>query len=78
MSFQAVLLWSTVAVFAALAVHTVIVSPRDSWDIGPGEAPPRWDPHKATLGIPQPLPADAAPWERDLAALGLEHKHRLC
>jgi len=77
MTIQAILLWGTVLVFAALAIHTIVVDPPDTWDLPPGEAP-RWDAHKATLGIVQPLPADAAPWERDLAALGLEHKHRLC
>lgn len=78
MGFQTTLLLVTAFVFAALAVHTIIINPRDTWDPAPGETRPRWDPHKATLGIPQPLPPDAEPWERELAALGLEHKHRLC
>ncbi|MGE0253890.1 MAG: hypothetical protein AB7N54_15770 [Alphaproteobacteria bacterium] len=78
MVFQTALLLVTAIVFGALAIHTIAVGPRDTWDAAPGEAPPRWNRHKATLGIPQPLPPDAEPWERDLAALGLEHKHRLC
>ena len=48
----------------------------DSWDKKPVEGEDNFDYHKATLGIYQE-PGDAQ-WEKDLAALRMDQKHRLC
>lgn len=48
----------------------------DSWDREPAEGEDGFDYHKATVGIYQE-PGDAQ-WEKDLAALRLDRKHRLC
>jgi hypothetical protein len=48
----------------------------DSWDREPVEGEDNFDYHKATLGIHQP-PGDEQ-WEKDLDALRMDQKHRLC
>ena len=49
---------------------------KDSWDKKPVEGEDNFDYHKATLGIHQE-PGEEQ-WEKDLAALRMEQKHRLC
>ncbi|MEH6755798.1 MAG: hypothetical protein V7788_16740 [Alphaproteobacteria bacterium] len=71
------------AIFVILAIFVCIglgtwsaLRTKDSWDREPVEGEDNFDYHKATLGIHQP-PGDEE-WEKDLDALRMDQKHRLC
>ena len=74
----------TVEAWVILAVIVLVIvvgtwsalATKDSWDKKPVEGEDNFDYHKATLGIHQE-PGEEQ-WEKDLAALRIEQKHRLC
>ena len=70
--------WVILAVLALVIVVGTwsALTTEDSWDKRPADGEDNFDYHKATLGIYQE-PGDAQ-WEKDLAALRMEQKHRLC
>ena len=70
--------WVIVAVIVLVIVVGTwsALTTKDSWDKKPVEGEDNFDYHKATLGIYQE-PGEEQ-WEKDLAALRMEQKHRLC
>lgn len=69
-----------IIILAAMGICVVLgtwsaLATRDSWDEDV-QAEKDWDEHKATLGIYQE-PGEEQ-WEKDLAALRWDQKHRLC
>ena len=73
--------WEEIVILAALAVCVVAgtwsaLVTKDSWDRKPADGEDDFDYHKATLGIYQE-PGEEQ-WEKDLAALRMDQKHRLC
>ena len=75
MSIEAVVILGAIAACIALGTWSALRT-RDSWDREPVEGEDNFDYHKATLGIHQP-PGDEQ-WEKDLDALRMDQKHRLC
>ena len=75
MSIEAIIV--ILAIFVCIGLGTwSALRTKDSWDREPVEGEDNFDYHKATLGIHQP-PGDEE-WEKDLDALRMEQKHRLC
>ncbi len=70
--------WVILAVLALVIVLGTwsALKTKDSWDKKPVEGEDNFDYHKATLGIYQE-PGEEQ-WEKDLASLRMEQKHRLC
>ena len=70
--------WVIIAVLGLVIVLGTwsALKTKDSWDKKPVEGEDNFDYHKATLGIYQE-PGEEQ-WEKDLAALRMEQKHRLC
>ncbi len=70
--------WVIIAVIALVIVVGTYsaLKTKDSWDKEPVEGEDNFDYHKATLGIYQE-PGEEQ-WEKDLAALRMDQKHRLC
>ena len=74
----------TIEAWVILAVIVLVIvvgtwsalATKDSWDKKPVEGEDNFDYHKATLGIHQETGEEQ--WEKDLAALRMEQKHRLC
>lgn len=75
MSIEAVVILGAIAACIVLGTWSALRT-RDSWDREPVEGEDNFDYHKATLGIHQP-PGDEQ-WEKDLDALRMDQKHRLC
>lgn len=75
MSIEAVVILGAIAACIALGTWSALRT-KDSWDREPVEGEDNFDYHKATLGIHQP-PGDEQ-WEKDLDALRMDQKHRLC
>jgi hypothetical protein len=75
MSIEAIIV--ILAIFVCIGLGTwSALRTKDSWDREPVEGEDNFDYHKATLGIHQP-PGDEE-WEKDLDALRMDQKHRLC
>lgn len=75
MSIEMIVIVGAVLVCVVLGTWSALTT-RDSWDRKPAEGEDDFDYHKATLGIYQePGEED---WEKDLAALRWDQKHRLC
>lgn len=75
MTIEAWVILGVLALVIVVGTWSALVT-TDSWDKKPAKGEDAFDYHKATLGIRQePGEED---WERDLAALRLEDKHRLC
>jgi hypothetical protein len=70
--------WVILSVLAFVIVLGTVsaLKTKDSWDKKPVEGEDNFDYHKATLGIYQE-PGEEQ-WEKDLAALRMDQKHRLC
>lgn len=75
MSIEVIIVLVAMAACVVLGTWSALVT-KDSWDRKPVEGEDNFDYHKATLGIYQP-PGDEQ-WEKDLDALRLDQKHRLC
>ena len=74
----------TIEAWVILAVIVLVIvvgtwsalATKDSWDKKPVEGEDNFDYHKATLGIHQE-PGEEQ-WEKDLDALRIAQKHRVC
>jgi len=75
MSIEVIILLVAMAACIGLGTWSALVT-KDSWDREPVEGEDNFDYHKATLGIHQP-PGEEE-WEKDLDALRMDQKHRLC
>jgi hypothetical protein len=75
MSIEVIVILAVLALCVVLGTWSALRT-QDSWDREPVEGEDNFDYHKATLGIHQP-PADEQ-WEKDLDALRMDQKHRLC
>ncbi len=75
MSIEAIIIVGAIVVCVVLGTWSALVT-RDSWDRKPAEGEDDFDYHKATLGIHQP-PGEEH-WEKELDALRMDQKHRLC
>ena len=75
MTTEAIVILAVLALVIVVGTWSALTT-QDSWDKKPVEGEDNFDYHKATLGIYQE-PGDAQ-WEKDLAALRMEQKHRLC
>tara|TARA_A100001037_G_C14622047_1_gene401978 strand:+ start:225 stop:452 length:228 start_codon:yes stop_codon:yes gene_type:complete len=75
MSLEVVVILSLIMICIVLGTWSALVT-TDSWDAEPVEGENNFGYHKATLGIHQP-PGEWQ-WEKDLDALRMDQKHRLC
>jgi hypothetical protein len=75
MSIEVIVILAVLALCVVLGTWSALRT-QDSWDREPVEGEDNFDYHKATLGIHQP-PGDEQ-WEKDLDALRMDQKHRLC
>ena len=75
MSMEIIVILALVVICVVLGTWSALVT-KDSWDAKPAEGDDDFDYHKATLGIHQ-APGDED-WEKDLDALRMDQKHRLC
>jgi len=75
MSIEAIVIVAALVVCIVLGMWSALKT-KDSWDREPVEGEDNFDYHKATLGIHQP-PGEEQ-WEKDLDALRMDQKHRLC
>ena len=75
MSIEVVVIFVAIVVCVVLGTWSALRT-KDSWDKEPVEGEDNFDYHKATLGIHQP-PGEEE-WEKDLDALRMDQKHRLC
>lgn len=75
MSIEAVVILAVIALVIVVGTYSALKT-KDSWDKAPVEGEDNFDYHKATLGIYQE-PGEEQ-WEKDLAALRMDQKHRLC
>lgn len=75
MSIEAIIVIVAIVVCIVLGTWSALRT-KDSWDREPVEGEDNFNYHKATLGIHQP-PGDEE-WEKDLDALRMDQKHRLC
>jgi hypothetical protein len=75
MSIEAIVILAVLALVIVVGTYSALKT-EDSWDKAPAEGEDNFDYHKATLGIYQE-PGEEQ-WEKDLAALRMDQKHRLC
>lgn len=75
MSIEVIVILAVLALCIGLGTWSALRT-KDSWDKEPVEGEGNFDYHKATLGIHQP-PGEEQ-WEKDLDALRMDQKHRLC
>ena len=75
MTIEAIVILAVLAFVIVLGTVSALKT-KDSWDKKPVAGEDNFDYHKATLGIYQE-PGEAQ-WEKDLAALRMDQKHRLC
>lgn len=75
MTIEEIVILAVLGLCIVAGIWSALVT-TDSWDRKPEEGEDPFDYHKATLGIYQE-PGDEQ-WEKDLAALRLDRKHRLC
>ena len=75
MSIEVIVIFVAIVVCVVLGTWSALRT-QDSWDKEPVEGEDNFDYHKATLGIHQP-PGEEE-WEKDLDALRMDQKHRLC
>lgn len=75
MSIEVIVILAVLGLCIGLGTWSALRT-RDSWDKEPVEGEDNFDYHKATLGIHQP-PGEEQ-WEKDLDALRMDQKHRLC
>jgi hypothetical protein len=75
MSIEMIVLVGAIIVCVVLGTWSALTT-RDSWDRAPADGEDNFDYHKATLGIYQE-PGEEQ-WEKDLDALRMDQKHRLC
>ena len=74
-TIEAVVILAVLALVVMVGTWSALAT-KDSWDKKPAEGEDNFDYHKATLGIYQE-PGEEQ-WEKDLASLRMEQKHRLC
>lgn len=75
MSIEVIVIFVAIVVCVVLGTWSALRT-KDSWDREPVEGEDNFDYHKATLGIHQPPGKEE--WEKDLDALRMDQKHRLC
>ncbi len=75
MSWEEIVILTALAVCVVAGIWSALVT-EDSWDRKPADGEDDFNYHKATLGIYQE-PGEEQ-WEKDLAALRMDQKHRLC
>jgi hypothetical protein len=75
MSIEVIIILAAIAICVVFGTWSVLVT-KDSLDVKPAEGEDDFDYHKAMLGIHQP--PGKKEWEKDLDALQMDKKHRLC